>query len=373
MGALDAFYSTWSQARTTFGQGVPASGEQFDQGSSQLRQMQTKVQSAAPDDRWQGTASQAYAAKNAEHAAIYGKLAELDTRMAREVTRSAEVVSAGRQRLDQVHAWVTDAAASVPNNRSGETLKLAIANKGVSQIKEIIEKSNSEMSAIGQRVRGIGKEYDEIGGDKKDNASPSPLSDKLKFWESETVPGKAVRPFDGVLTDEEWQIARNSPTLLDEWDQARAQGWTFTSESGEGTYTDSRNKVINIDPDLAQNGPFQRVNAISHELGHALKNPPIDHSSKEAFVNSRLDGEGAATMNTMKIEREILAAGGADIIPAAPNDDKFEQIYDAYLQAGSTSEAYSSAIRQIGDVYGNLVPSTDPTTTYREYYGRDYK
>jgi type VI secretion system secreted protein VgrG len=131
--------------------------------------------------------------------------------------------------------------------------------------------------------------------------------------------------------------------------------------------------VINIDPDLAKNGPFQRVNAISHELGHALKNPPIDRSSKEAFVNSRLDGEGAATMNTIKIEREILAAGGADIIPSAPNDDNFERIYDAYLQAGSTSDAYQRAIRQIGDVYGNLVPSTDPTTTYREYYGRDYK
>ncbi|MDT5336321.1 MAG: hypothetical protein QOD90_1826, partial [Mycobacterium sp.] len=28
---LDAFMSTWSKARETFGQGVPQTGEQFDQ------------------------------------------------------------------------------------------------------------------------------------------------------------------------------------------------------------------------------------------------------------------------------------------------------------------------------------------------------
>ncbi|MGW4098797.1 EspA/EspE family type VII secretion system effector [Mycobacterium sp. NPDC004974] len=82
MGALDAFYTTWSQARTTFGEGAPTTGDGFD-------------------DRWQGTVAQAYAAKNAEHAAVYGKLADLDQRMAAEVTRAAGVVSAGRQNLEQ--------------------------------------------------------------------------------------------------------------------------------------------------------------------------------------------------------------------------------------------------------------------------------
>ncbi|MDT0440749.1 EspA/EspE family type VII secretion system effector, partial [Streptomyces doudnae] len=106
MGALDAFYRTWSQARTTFGDGAPTTGDSFD-GSARLREMQSTIESAAPDERWQGTASQAYAAKNAEHAAVYGKLANLDQRMAAEVSRAAEVVSAGRQDLEQTQSWVT--------------------------------------------------------------------------------------------------------------------------------------------------------------------------------------------------------------------------------------------------------------------------
>ena len=106
MGVLDAFYTTWSQARTTFGEGAPTTGDSFN-GSARLRQMQSTIESAAPDERWRGTASQAYAAKNAEHAAVYGKLADLDQRMAAEVSRAASVVSSGRQSLDQIHAWVT--------------------------------------------------------------------------------------------------------------------------------------------------------------------------------------------------------------------------------------------------------------------------
>jgi type VI secretion system secreted protein VgrG len=248
----------------------------------------------------------------------------------------------------------------------------SVVSKGSSDVQQVVSRSNAELSEIAERVGELRKGYDTLSG--RDGVSPNPATDVQAAWgDDKVVPGNPTRPFDGVLTDEEWRIARLSPTLLDEWSEARAQGWQFTSNPGEGTYTNSRRQVINIDPALAANGPFQRVNALSHELGYALKNPPEDRSSKEAYVNSRLDGEGAATMNTMKIEREILAAGGADIIPAAPTDDRFEQIYDAYAQAGSTPAAYQAAIREIGQVYGDLVPSTDPSTTYREYYGRDYK
>ncbi|WP_396935892.1 EspA/EspE family type VII secretion system effector, partial [Mycolicibacterium sp.] len=162
MSAIDAFYSTWSQARESFGSGVPQDGSEFDK-SNQLRQLQSSVQGAAPDSRWQGPAADAYAAKNAQHAATYGKLADLDQRMAAEVSKTAGVVTAGRQNLDQIRDWVASAAASAPSDRSGETMKVAIASKGLSQISEIIQQSNDQMNAIGERIRGIGREYDEIG------------------------------------------------------------------------------------------------------------------------------------------------------------------------------------------------------------------
>ena len=91
-GPLEAFNSTWTKARETFGQGSPVGGEQLD-GSSRLQQLKATVESAAPDSRWQGSASEAYAAANKEHAAVYGKLAGLDKRMAAEVTNAAAVVS----------------------------------------------------------------------------------------------------------------------------------------------------------------------------------------------------------------------------------------------------------------------------------------
>jgi len=373
VGLLDGFDATWSQARATFGQGTPNQGAAFQESGQRLENLQDTVASARPSTQWTGSAADSYAAANDAHGRVMGNLAQLDRRLAGELSRSAAVVNGGRADLDATRAWVRDAAATMPPTAQGQRMLMPIVQKGLREIADTVQRSNSDLASIARRIDAIGDEYRAL--DRPVTGEPvNPAPDVQKAGgDDKTVPGKPVRPFDGVLSEEEWRIARLSPTLLDEWEQARAQGWTFTSNPGEGTYTNSDQKRINIDPELAKNGPFQRVNALSHELGHALHSPPIDRSSKEAYVDSQLDGEGAATMNTIKIEREILAAGGADIVPAAPNDDGYERIYDAYVQAGSTPEAYQNAIRQIGQVYGTLTPSTDPSTNYREYYGRDYK
>ncbi|WP_211296071.1 EspA/EspE family type VII secretion system effector [Mycobacterium aquaticum] len=167
MGLLDAFNQTWSQARETFGQGTPEDGSKFD-GSSRLLQMKSSVEAAAPDSRWQGTASDAYAAANKEHAQVYGKLADLDKRMAAEVTNAATVVTTGRQNLDNVKSWVTRMAASIPDTDADERDRklLPIVNKGVSQLSDIIQKSTNDMTDIRGRVQGIKGEYDALTNQK---------------------------------------------------------------------------------------------------------------------------------------------------------------------------------------------------------------
>lgn len=165
MGALDGFYSTWSQARETFGSGVPQDGTEFEQGTSELRRLQSSIESAKPDSRWQGAAADAYAVKNEQHAVTYGKLADLDQRMASELGRSAAVVTAGRQSLDQIHSWATNAVAALPDNQSSETMKTIIANKGIGQVTEVITRSTAEMTAIGDRVRALGQEYEDISAE----------------------------------------------------------------------------------------------------------------------------------------------------------------------------------------------------------------
>lgn len=54
VSALDGFYTTWDNARQTFGQGTPTPGTDFDK-SPQLTSLGSSVTEAAPASRWSGT------------------------------------------------------------------------------------------------------------------------------------------------------------------------------------------------------------------------------------------------------------------------------------------------------------------------------
>ena len=166
MSALDALYSAWENARETFGQGTPQDGSRFD-GSSQLSKFQQEVGAAAPDERWQGPASSAYATKNKDHAATYGALAALDKRMSAEVTNAANVVATGRANLDQLKGWVDKMAGSIPegtNVADRDTKLTTIANQGLTRLKDIVTGSHNSMNAIAGRMKGLTSEYQALGG-----------------------------------------------------------------------------------------------------------------------------------------------------------------------------------------------------------------
>jgi hypothetical protein len=165
VGVLDGFMSAWSNARNTFGQGVPPSGEQYD-NSAQLRQMQATVESAAPGSAWSGSAATAYDAVNTDHGKVFDKLAALDQRLSAKVTQSAQVVGIGRQNLDAVRQWVLDAADSVPPGKNREQLLMPIVAKALGQVTDIITKANGELSTIGGEVRTIAGEYQTLGNQK---------------------------------------------------------------------------------------------------------------------------------------------------------------------------------------------------------------
>jgi hypothetical protein len=170
VGVLDAFLSTWSHARATFGEGVPQDGAQFD-NSAQLRQLQGNVESAAPGSNWTGTGSDAYADANRRHARRLGAMAGLDKRLGAEVDRSAAVVAAGRRDLDAVKQWVVDAASTIPRTATGERLLWPVVSKGAGEIAGIVHRSHGDLSAIAERIRGIGAEYQALGGDLKEGGS----------------------------------------------------------------------------------------------------------------------------------------------------------------------------------------------------------
>ncbi len=165
MGVLDAFMSTWSTARETFGQGVPQTGDQFDE-SGTLRQLQTTVQSAAPGSRWTGTAAAAYDTANKDHGKVFAQLASLDQRLSAQVNASSQVVTSGRDNLDAVRRWVVDAAASMPPGKNREQMVMPIVQKGLGQLSEIVTKANGELFAIGGQIRSLSDEYEALGNQK---------------------------------------------------------------------------------------------------------------------------------------------------------------------------------------------------------------
>ena len=163
MGVVDGFDSTWSNAKSTFGQGTPQEGARFD-NSAQLRQMQSDVDSARPDSRWTGSASDSYASANDKQGRVLGQIADLDQRLRTEIDRSAQVVNAGRQNLDSVRQWVHDAAATVPAGQNRDRMLYPIVSKGAAEIADILQRSNGDMNAIAGRVRSLSGEYSDARG-----------------------------------------------------------------------------------------------------------------------------------------------------------------------------------------------------------------
>jgi hypothetical protein len=221
VGALDAFMSTWSNARSTLGEGIPQDGAQFNK-SSQLRQAQSGVESAAPGSRWTGSAADAYADANSNQGRVLGQMAGLDQRLGAEVDRSAAVVAAGRQNLDQVKQWVLDAAASVPQGADREQTLMPIARKGIGDVADVVKQTNSDLDAIGARIRALGNEYKVLGGDKKDGKDPKDKDPKSEDPKSEDpkIPPKGADPkevkkwWDSLSDEQRRQLPKQYPDQL---------------------------------------------------------------------------------------------------------------------------------------------------------------
>jgi len=153
--------SVWSKARAAFGEGSPVEGVEFDK-SAQFQDLHDTVRTAVPDEHWTGGAADSYADKNSAHAAQLGRMAELDKRLAIEVDRSAAVVAAGRRELDQVKQWVADASADLPQNAAGHHKLWSIVSKGSGDVADILQRSHTDMTAISNRIQGLGNEWDEL-------------------------------------------------------------------------------------------------------------------------------------------------------------------------------------------------------------------
>ncbi|MCV7151920.1 EspA/EspE family type VII secretion system effector [Mycolicibacterium pyrenivorans] len=220
MGVADAFMAVWARARATLGEGVPQDGSAFDESPTLLR-LQSQVQAAAPQGRWQGPSSDAYAFVNDRHAGALGAAALLDRRLRSEIDRSVAVVTAGRRDLDDVRQWVENAAAAVPRTPEGERALYPVISRGSGEVAEILQRSQADMNAIAGRIQGIGAEYQALGNEFKlgngDGAAPGAepgeepqlaVGDENEPW---TYPVDPPPPVNSAPGGGRWELGQAYP------------------------------------------------------------------------------------------------------------------------------------------------------------------
>ncbi|HGA2727074.1 TPA: type VI secretion system Vgr family protein, partial [Enterobacter hormaechei] len=166
-------------------------------------------------------------------------------------------------------------------------------------------------------------------------------------------------------------LVDKSPTMKNDIATLKKRGWTFEEgEAGKGTFANRQKRVITVDKNELGN-PNAVVQSLSHESGHALYEPNIDFSSRDAYLNSTLSDEGAATLNNIRVQREIIANKGGDIgIAGNPaNQTQYNRIYDS-LERGAIKE--SEARKQIGRIFGKGEQTSTTGQYYEDYYGGWY-
>lgn len=212
MSALDGFYTTWADARQTFGQGTPQPGTDFDK-SPQLTTLGAGLDAAAPGSKWSGAAATNYGTANTDHQKVFTQLAELDRKIAQQVDQSAQVVATGRQNLDQLRQWVTDAANSVPPGKQRDMMLMQIANRGLGQLTEVVQKTNAESNAVAQNIAKLGPEFDALtrdqkfgNGEKDEKGDVDALGNEKKDeetreeWSDDEVKQDAKETVEGALS-----------------------------------------------------------------------------------------------------------------------------------------------------------------------------
>lgn len=184
------------------------------------------------------------------------------------------------------------------------------------------------------------------------------------------TPPASNAPSSGYGKDVD-SLVDKSPTMKNDIATLKKRGWTFEEgEAGKGTFANRQKRVITVDKNELGN-PNAVVQSLSHESGHALYEPNIDFSSRDAYLNSTLSDEGAATLNNIRVQREIIANKGGDIgIAGNPaNQTQYNRIYDS-LERGTIKE--SEARTQIGRIFGKGEQTSTTGQYYEDYYGGWY-
>lgn len=192
--------------------------------------------------------------------------------------------------------------------------------------------------------------------------------------ESEDPPELKGKPIEsGLGPDVDAQVNR-SPTLRQDWEQLSDDNWRMENgDPGAGSRCDTENKVITLDPNLA-NDPNAGAATVAHEIGHAsgpgVDPDPSNFSNPDDYADHMTDqsltDEGRATLKNGQARQEILNNGGDDIgYPGNPNNTP---AYDDIVQRVNNGELTpEQGASEIGKIYDNGETVSGTNQTYGDY------
>jgi hypothetical protein len=207
------------------------------------------------------------------------------------------LLQAGYGFLEAANAVPDPPAQYIPEGSDPLTARIAAeAPKVAASVQEGLPELKRQGIDFANKVIAVAKMYAGTDEEQKHEIDPQMHPDRDDDrdgrlapwpWDHNTVPGKPEHPLTGALDGKAWLIARNSPVLLEEWQRLQKDDWHIQFEPKQGTYTrygGPNGKVINIDPEL-KNDPAQLVDALTHEMGHALYGDrPPDMTSRESAL-----------------------------------------------------------------------------------------
>ncbi|MCB2263705.1 MAG: hypothetical protein LGR52_12345 [Candidatus Thiosymbion ectosymbiont of Robbea hypermnestra] len=212
-------------------------------------------------------------------------------------------------------------------------------------------------------------------------------------WERKPTPpyaNRGARPADAIvekccppavttgLGDTVDRALAKCPKFARNLQQLKDSGWKFLyGPKGKGSFCNRENTRIFIDG--KHKGHTARVvGVLAHESGHALYGKPAeippDGLTREEYVarnvNLHLKDEGEAVLTNLDMRRCLAANDGMDIPIFGRQASAYKKIAAQYPDSKDRDEARQN----IADLFGDReYPSTEPTQTYREYYGRPYQ
>jgi len=176
---------------------------------------------------------------------------------------------------------------------------------------------------------------------------------------------------DPLKQPEVQKLVDMSPTLKSDIEKLKAENWNFEYIEGYSRVSEKDGKKFVY---ISNNGnEAGAVNSLSHETGHALRTVPFEYTKdKKAYMDSRLEDEGAATMKNLQVRDEILAnsKGKIDIgvnCGEASCNTRYKEVWDKYLADGDAN----SARKEIAELKRPELMG-DSVETYEQYYGRGW-